>query len=196
MAKGTREWRQTQAIHLHFTTNLTNREIADRLDVHETTISGYLNDDYADQVTEMVERQRSQVMMESLRVLKEQLRDLHDQMDEVQVEKEDADMEVKVYRDDEGNVVYDTYTDENGVEQMFKVPQRYEVQPDDQARYFRRSEWREISRDIREVLEEMRGLLGVDEADKIEIEHSGSVGHEHGLDDRTREMIDQMDWEA
>lgn len=196
MTNGTRKWRQTQAIHLHFTTNMTNREIAEKLDVHETTISGYLNDDYAEEVNEMVETHKSQVMMESLRVLKEQLRDLHDQMREVEVEREEAEVEVKIYRNDEGEVQYDTFTDDNGQEQMYKVPQGYEVEPDGQTRYFRRSEWREISRDIRDVLQEMRSLLGVEQADRIRIEHSGGVDHRHGLDEQTRDLIDGMDFEA
>lgn len=191
-----RRHRINRAIHLHYTTNMTNKEIADELDVTPQTVSKYLNEDMGEEVQEMLQQERQRVMKESLTILKQQLRDLHEQMEEVQVEKEEAETAVKVYTDDNGDLVYDTVTDDNGVERMFKVPQEMEMQPDDTVRYFRRTEWRDIAEDIREILQEMRELVGADTADKIEIEHSGGIDHSHGVDEETMEMIDSMDFEA
>lgn len=163
MPVGTRAHRVTRAIHLHYTTALTQEEIADKLGVGERRVREYLSSEPAKEVEQLVAEQQAQVRIAAFEEYRQQLRKLGSR-------KRSAEKPCKVWADENGEV--DTYevTDDDGTRIDLKpVPQGIEMGPDHTERYYVRSEMREIMRD-------MRTLVGADAPATLRHEHAGEGG--------------------
>lgn len=157
MAKRTREWRKTKAIHLDWTTNKSREEIADRLDVHPDTVTRYLNEQLEDEVVDKVWRQRKkEIKLTAVEELRHQLKQAGQR-------SKSAEKPVKVWEDENGDMVVREESDDSGeVVDRYAVPEDIELAPDEKARYFGRQE-------VREILELLCDITGVSEPDELEV---------------------------
>ena len=163
MPVGTRAHRVTTAIHLHYTTALTQEEIADRLGVGERRIREYLNSEPAEEVSRMLAEQQAKVRIAAYEEYRQQLRKLGPRSRSVEEP-------CKVWTNENGEVETYEVTDDDGNRIDLKpIPQGIEMGPDEKARYYARSEMREIMRD-------MRTLVGADAPATFRHEHAGEGG--------------------
>jgi len=154
--KGSKEWRVRRAIHLHYTTKLTEEEIGERLGVRARTVRKYLNETPAQEVQEQLVEQQAEARIIAYEELKRQLREAGER-------SRSAEKPVKIYENGDGELeVRDVYNDEGELVTKKPVPQDIDLLPDEKARYFGRQE-------VREILEQIAELLGIKEADEVEI---------------------------
>lgn len=148
--------RQTKAIHLAYTTHMSNEEIAEELGVTPDTVSRYINDTpEAEQVSEMMRREREQVRILAIQELKRQLMDAGERSRSaekpVKIWQQDGQVQTRDVRDDSGQLV-----------DMEPVPVDVEILPDEEARYVSRKE-------VRDILKQLAKLTGANEPQQHEV---------------------------
>lgn len=155
--------RESKAIHLWFTTEMTQEEIADEIGVTRETISKYVNSEPSDEVREIIDQQAAQVRIAALQELRRQLREAGDR-------SRSAEKPVKVWADENGDLlVKDKVNPETGeLTGKYPVPADMEMGPDHTERYYRREE-------IRDILDQMAELVGAKEPQEVEVSGSGIV---------------------
>jgi hypothetical protein len=161
---GTKTYRVTKAIHWHFTTEKTWEEISEKLGVSKSVAKGYVNEPPADEVRAMMENQATQVRVAALEELKRQLR-------ECGAREESAEKPVKIWRSKSGDVhVRDVRDDQGGLVERIPLPQDFEMGDDEEAKFYARSE-------AREIMDMMIDLTGAAEPEEVKL--SGSVEQQH-----------------
>ena len=175
-AKGSKQWRVNRAIHLWFTTDMTQEEIGDELGVSRQTAGEYIRSPPAEEVQETLETQATQVRLMAFEELRRHLR-------EAGSRSRTAEKPVKVWTDDDGDLqVKEIRDDEDTVVKRVPIPADMEMGPDDEARFYARKE-------IREALDMLIDLVGAAEPEQVEL--SGEV--ETGPDlDELSEMADDL----
>lgn len=162
-AVGTKQHRVNRAIHLHFTTELTDAEIGEKLGVTERTVKNYVAEPPADEVRETLRNQATQVRMAAFAELKRQLRAAGHR-------SRSAETPVKVWEGDDGGLrVRDITDDSGGIVERVPIPADIVVGPDEEARFYARAE-------ARDVLDMLIDLVGAAEPEQIEL--SGQVDSE------------------
>lgn len=149
--------RRTIAIHWNWTTEYTNAEMADALGVTEKTIRRYLKDGPTDEVQDQLTNLESEVRTVAVMELREQLQ-------EAGHRARTAETPVKVWTDDDGDLmVKDKRNPETGeLVGKYPVPEDMALGPDEQARYYARDE-------VRDILEQLTDLVGAGEADEVNL---------------------------
>lgn len=160
---GTPALRRTIAIHWYWTTEHTIEEMADALGVTRQTVEKYLQSGPNQEVREMMSRVEEQVRMVAVQELREQLQAAGHRA-------RTAEKPVEVWTDDDGNLrVKDERHPETGeLTGKYPVPEDIELGPDEEARFYARSE-------VREILDQLTDLVGAGEPEKVEHEHNGIV---------------------
>lgn len=162
---GSREIRQAYAIQWWWSTDMSNEEIGDRLGVRPTTVKDYVHEGPGREVKQMMAAKEKQVRLVAVQELQEQLR-------EVGTKSKTAETAVKIWADDDGNVMVKDVRDEEGdVVKRYPVPQDVEIGDDEQARFYRRSE-------AREILDMLLDITGG--WDPVEVELDGEVNVDAG----------------
>ena len=171
-AKRTKRWRVTQAIHLYFTTDMTQEEIGDELGVARETVSRYIHEPPAEEVQEQLQNQARQVRMAAFEELRRHMR-------EAGHRSRTAEKPVKVWTDEDGELQVETIRDDEGnIVKRIPVPADIVMRPDEQTRFYARDE-------IREALEMLIDLVGAAEPERVEI--TGDVSH--GMDSEELEEL-------
>lgn len=154
--------REAKAIHLWFTTDMSQSEIGDELGVTQGRISQIVNSEPSQEVQEFVDKQAAQVRVMALQELQRQLQEAGDRSRSaekpVEVWEEDGYLHVAEDRDPETGELVDKYP----------IPAGYELAADHDTRYYRREE-------IREILDQMAELVGAKEPQEVEVSGSGIV---------------------
>lgn len=160
---GTRQRRITLALHWHWTSEFTNKEIAKRLGVSEETVSRYLHSEPAEEVRNQMNGVEADVRLIAVKELKSQLQAAGH-------EAKTAEKPVKVWQNDEGNLIVKDKIDEQTGEitGKYPVPHDIELGPDRKARYFRRAE-------VREILELLCEITGAKEPEELRIDQQTEV---------------------
>lgn len=160
---GTRSTRQTVAIHWHWTTEYTNKEIAAALGVIEPTVEDYLKDTPAEEVRDQLADVETQVRYVAVQELKEQLKAAGHR-------SRTAETPSEVWTDDNGDLrVRDVTNEDDEVVKRVPVPDDLDLLPDEEARYYARAE-------VRDILDQLTDLLGVGEPQEVKHEHAGEGG--------------------
>jgi hypothetical protein len=113
-------------------------------------------------------------------------RKLRDQLQAAGERAASAETPVKVWRGDDGTLlVKDKRDPETGeLTSRYPVPAGFEMGVDEQARYFGRT-------DVREILDLLTDIVGAKAADRQEIELSGEVETDFSLSDDDRAALDE-----
>lgn len=160
---GTPQTRRSVAIHWNWTTDYTRTEMAKALGVTEQTIRKYVQDGPTDAVQEQMDGVESEVRLVAVAELRGQLQAAGSRA-------KTAQKPVKVYENDHGEVeVNDIDFEDGGTKKIPKV-QDIKLLPDEEARYYARSE-------VRDILDQLVDLVGAGEPDQLEVEGSGIVIH-------------------
>lgn len=179
--KGSKKWRVRRAIHLAHTSKLGHEEIGEKLGVSGRTVRKYLKEEPAQEVQEKLVEQQAEARVIAYEELKRQLREAGER-------SRSAEKPVKIYKNDEGELeVRDVYNDDGDLVTKKPVPQDIEILSDDKARYFGRQE-------VREILDRIADLLGIKEAQEVEL--TGAVEHEHQvtheLGEEEKQQLDEL----
>jgi len=158
-AKGSKKWRMNRAIHLWFTTDMTQEEIGDELGVSRQTVSDYIHSPPSKEVQETLETQATQVRLMAFEELRRHLR-------EAGARSRTAKKPVKVYENEDGELEVEDIELESGMTKKIPVVQDIELLPDQETRYYARQE-------IREALDMLIDLVGAGEPEQLEL--SGEV---------------------
>lgn len=183
---GTRKMRVQKALYWYWTKDLTLEEIGEKLGVAESTAHEYVQ-----------EAPTSPAVQEAVDDLEIQVRyiaaqKLRDQLKEAGVRAESAEKPVKVWTDSNGQLnVKDERNPESGeLTGRYVVPESFEMGADEQARFYGRSE-------VREIVDLLTDIVGAKAAERQEIEHSGEIGvdadHTVELDAETAAKIREAD---
>lgn len=179
-AVGTKQHRVNRAIHLHFTTELTDAEIGEKLGVTERTVKNYVAEPPADEVRETLRNQATQVRMAAFAELKRQLRAAGQR-------SRGAETPVKVWEGDDGALnVKDIEDDEGTVVKRVPLPADLVMGPDEEARFYAR-------REAREVLEMLVDLVGAAEPEQIELSGEVDGGMSGELEGKLEELSESID---
>jgi hypothetical protein len=140
---------------------MSAEEIGEELNVTGRTVESYLNETPAQEVQEQLVEQQAEARIIAYEELKRQLREAGER-------SRSAEKPVMIFENEDGELeVRDVHDDDTGELVTKKpIPQDMELLPDEKTRYFGRQE-------VREILEQMSELLGIKEADEIEV--SGEV---------------------
>jgi predicted transcriptional regulator len=149
--------RESKAIHLYFAKGWTVPDIAEELDVSESTAYRYVNSEPADEVKELLAEKEAQVRVNSLEHLREQFADVTDA-------KEEATTVSKVF--DQGDGTVETVETEDG--RIVPVVQDYEIKPDGKVQ-------QSLRREEREIMQHMERLVGAAEPQEVEVSGGGIV---------------------
>lgn len=155
--------RESKAIHLWYTTEMTQKEIAEEIGVGRDTISRYVNSEPSQEVQELLEEEAAQVRIVALNELRQQLREAGEKA-------RSAEKPIKVWTDESGHLnVNDKVNPETGeITGKYPVPSDMEMGPDEEARYYARGE-------IREILDQMAELVGAKSPQEIEMSGGGII---------------------
>lgn len=142
-----------KAIHLRYTTKMTQQEIADELGVARQTIISYLNDGpTSEEVDEVMQKAKQETRLMAVNELKRQLMEAGSRSrtaeKPVKVWQQNGQIQTRDVRDDSGQMV-----------DMEPVPVDVEMLPDEEARYVSRKE-------IREILRQLTKLVGANEPEE------------------------------
>ena len=158
---GTPATRRAVAIHWNWTTKYTTEEIASALGVTPQTVRRYVTEGPGEEVRNVIKDVEAEVRLIAVQELKEQLRVAGDRA-------RSAEKPVKIYETGDGVEVKDITNDEGEVIKRVPVVQDYQLLPDEEARYYARSE-------AREILDQLADLVGAGEPEQVEVEGSGIV---------------------
>lgn len=170
-AKGTLQWRVNRAIHLWFTTDMTQSEIGDELGVSRETVNDYIHSPPAEEVRGQLQDQAVQVRMAAFEELRRHMRVAGSR-------SRTAEKPVKVWTDDGGELRVEEIRDDEGrVIKHIPVPADMVMGPDEEARFYARKE-------VREALDMLIDLVGAAEPEQVEVEH--------GVDEEGLEELQEM----
>lgn len=173
---GKKSTRRALALHWHWTTEYTNKEIATALGVSESTIEKYLKSTPADEIREQLADVETEVRYVAVQ-------ELRDQLKAVGHRSRTAESPAKVWTDDDGNLNVQDVTDDDGdVVKRVPVPEDLDLMPDEEARFYARKE-------VRAILDQLTELLGVGEPKEIKHEHSGEIDTGAAFDEETQTAI-------
>jgi len=152
---GTPQTRRAVAIHWNWTTEYTRAEMAKALGVTEQTIRKYVREGPTDAVQEQMDDVESEVRLVAVA-------ELRDQLQAAGSRAKTAEKPVKVYENECGEVEVDHVELEG--EGTKKIPKVQDIQllPDEQARYYARSE-------VRDILDQLVDLVGAAEPEEVEV---------------------------
>lgn len=161
---GTKKFRVQKAQFWHWTRDLTQDEIGEKLGVSEQTVREYIREaPTSEAIQEQLERTETEVRYIAIEELRQQLREAGE-------EKRTAETPVKVWTDDDGHLAVEEEHDEDGrIIGRYPVPADVEMGADTKVRYFRREE-------IREVLDLLTDIVGAKAAERHKHEHTGEGG--------------------
>lgn len=182
---GTRKMRVQKALYWYWTRDLTQEEIGEKLGVSARKVREYIS-----------EAPTSPAIQERVDDLEVQVRyaaaeKLRDQLKTAGVRAETAEKPVKVWTDSSGQLnVKDEHNDVGELTGRYIIPDTFELGPDEQARFYGRSE-------VREILDLLTDIVGAKAAERQEIEHSGNIdvdaNHTVELDAETAAKIRDAD---
>lgn len=166
---GSREMRVQKALYWYWTRDLSQAEIGEKLGVSERKVREYVN-----------EAPQSQAVQEQLADLEAQVRyvaaeELREQLQAAGERARSAETPVKIWQDENGElVVQDKRNDDGEIEGRYPVPQGFEMGPDEQARFYGRSE-------VRDILDLLTDIVGAKAAERHEVDMSGDVSMNHSV---------------
>lgn len=160
---GSRKMRVQKALYWYWTKDLTQEEIGEKLGVSARKVREYISEaPTSPAVQERVDDLEVQVRYAAAEKLREQLK-------EAGVRAETAEKPVKIWTGRNGNLnVKDKHNDVGELTGRYVVPESFEMGPDEQARFYGRSE-------VREILDLLTDIVGAKAAERQEIEHSGEI---------------------
>lgn len=163
-AVGTRKHRVRKALYYYWTRDLTKEEIGDRLGVSTTTVDTYLHESpQSEAVREQLDNLETKVRYVAVEQLREQLKAAGSRA-------ESAEKPVKIWEDDDGNlIVRDKKDDAGNTVDKFPVPAGMEMAPDQEQRFYGRSE-------AREILDLLTDIVGGKAAERHKHEVTGEGG--------------------
>lgn len=176
---GKRKHRVRKALYWHWTQDMSQEEIGEKLNVSRSTVADYI-----------AEAPQSPAVQEQLEDLEAQVRysaaeKLRDQLKEAGRRAESAEKPVKVWQDGNGNLCVKTKRNDAGnVVDLYPVPVDIEMGPDEQARYYGRSE-------VREILDLLTDIVGAKAAERHKLEHSGEVNGEFSVTINNEHVSDE-----
>lgn len=160
---GTPETRRTIALHWHWTTEYTNKEIASALGVREETVEKYLRSTPAEEVREQLADVQSEVRYVAVQELKHQLKAAGHR-------SRTAETPVKVWRNGDGDLVVQDQRDDAGkLTGRYPIPVDYEIGADEKVRYYAREE-------VRDILDLLTDIVGAKSPEEHKLEHTGAGG--------------------
>lgn len=173
---GTRESRVRKALYWHWTKDLTQEEIGEKLGVSRQKVNEYIREaPTSDAVREQLDTLEAETRYVAVQKLRDQLK-------EAGSRAESAEKPVEVWRDENGRLcVKDKVDEESGeVVDRYPVPIDIEMGADEKARFYGRSE-------VREIIDLLTDITGAKAAERHQHEHSGEVSgdfsvtinHEH-----------------
>lgn len=175
---GTKQHRIRKALHWHWTTDMTQEEMADKLGVSQGKVSKYIREAPTSKaVQDQLETMEAEVRFIAVKELREQLKAAGSRARSAEKPVkiwENANGDLHVVRKKEGDKVVDRYP----------IPWDFELGVDEKGRYFGRQE-------VREILDLLTDIVGAKAADRQEIELSGEVGTEHTVSDEDRDWLEK-----
>lgn len=178
---GSRKMRVQKALYWYWTKDFTQEEIGDKLGVSARKVREYISEaPTSPAVQEAVDDLEIQVRYAAAEKLREQLK-------EAGVRAESAEKPVKVWTDNNGELnVKDERNDAGELTGRYVVPETFELGPDEQARFYGRSE-------IREILDLLTDIVGAKAAERHKHEHTGEGGGP--VEINITETVVESDWE-
>lgn len=159
---GTPATRRTIAIHWEWTTDYSREQMANALGVRPSTIDRYIREGPTDEVQEQIKDVESEVRMVAVAELKQQLQ-------AAGARSKTAEKPVKIFENDDGDVeVRDVHNDAGDLVDREPIPADVELLPDQEARFYARSE-------ARDIIEQLVDLVGAAEPDELDVGGSGIV---------------------
>ena len=160
---GTKKNRVQKALYWYWTQDYSQQEIADKLGVSQRAVSNYVREaPTSDAIQKRLDDLETQVRYAAIEDLRSQLKEAS--------RRETAEKPVKIWQDEDGNLCVNDKRDDSGqVIDRYPVPQDFELGADEQARFYARSEKREI-------LDLLTDIVGAKAAERQKIEHSGDGG--------------------
>lgn len=160
---GTRKHRVRRAIHLYWTRDLTQAEIAERLGVSQPKVNEYIHESpQSEAVQEQLEDVAVTTRFIAVQKLREQLRTAGERA-------RTAEKPVAVWTDDDGNLTVRDQMDEDGeVVDKYPVPDDMEMGADEERRYYGRQE-------VREILDQLTELTGAKAPEERDVNLSGEM---------------------
>ena len=176
---GSREVRVQKALYWHWTKDMTQEEIGDKLGVSARKVREYISEaPTSPAVQDAVESLEIEVRYIAAEKLKAQLKAAGQRA-------ASAEKPVKVWRDESGDLYVkdkrDPETDE--LTGRYPIPAGFEMGADEQGRFYGRSE-------VREILDLLTDIVGAKAADRQEIELSGAVETDTSLSEEDRDWLD------
>lgn len=162
---GSKKTRVQKALYWYWTKDLTQEEIGDKLGVSREKVNEYIREaPTSPAVEEAVEDLEIQVRY----IAAEKLRD---QLTTAGVRAESAEKPVKVWEDENGDLIVKDKRDEETGELFgrYVIPNDFEIGVDEQGRYYGRSE-------VREIIDLLTDIVGAKAAERHKHEHSGPSG--------------------
>ena len=158
--KNSQLYRARKAMELKWTRDMTNKEIADELDVRPKTVRRYLNDP-PEELKEPARHFKQQLVQGTVELLRQQLA-------EVRERAETAEQPSKVFAtDDNGELLTKEIHLEGGATKTVPVVEDMEFAPNHEVRTYARKE-------ARQIIQMLWNLAGAEEPDQIE--HSSPEG--------------------
>lgn len=175
---GTPGTRRTVAIHWDWTTEHSREEMASALGVTKQTIDAYLESEPSKEVQEKMNGVEATVRIAAVSELKDQLR-------RAGHESKTAERPVKIYEDENGDlVIHDEENDAGETVDRFAVPVDLEMGPDQKTRFFRREE-------VREIIDLLTDIVGAKEPDRKEITGEDGGPIDFSLSQDEKEALDE-----
>lgn len=156
--------RVARAVYLSYVEGLEQNEIAERLDVSQTAVSNYLNDEATEVLHEHLREHAAHIRLSTLEELRNQLQDAIDRANGAEELTEDWDT------GEDGQVETVVDMDEDGrITNREPLPSGFSLEPDYDARADARKE-------IREILKDMQEVAGVSDTFAFEFSPGGDGG--------------------
>lgn len=173
--------RVQKALYWYWTKDLTLVEIGEKLGVAESTAHEYVQEaPTSPAVQEAVDDLEIQVRYAAAEKLREQLK-------EAGVRAATAEKPVKVWTNDTGTLnVKDERNEAGELTGRYVVPESFEMGADEQARFYGRSE-------VREILDLLTDIVGAKAAERHKHEHTGDGGGP--VEINITETVVESDWE-
>jgi len=159
--KGSEVYRARKCIEWEWSTDMTQAEMGDELNVSRRTVQRYLSDP-PDELKDAAKCFKSQVVAVSVDRLK-------DHLAEARSRAENAEQPSKVFAyDDDGDLVTEEIEFEGGGSKLVPKVEDMEMQPNQESRFYARKEEREI-------IEMLWRLTGAEEPDQHELDAGDSL---------------------
>lgn len=166
---GTKKNRIQKALYWYWTKDLTQEEIGEKLGVSQQKVAEYVRESpQSEAIQERLEDLETQVRYAAVEQLREQLKSAG-------ARAESAEKPVKVWEDNHGNLcVKDKSNDDGEIVDRYAVPFDIEMGADEKARFYGRSE-------VREIIDLLTDIVGAKAAERHKLEHSGEVSGDFSI---------------